>query len=799
MTGDAIGRVVDALRARGRRTESRGQGQYMAQCPSHDDRTPSLSVSQGDAGALLHCFAGCETRAVAAALGLSIYELYDDYGESASATAANHLADMARERLRELLAGSAAGNPTEHIDLAAAGAQEAEYGYESAEGAPLFRVMRRPGKQFTQQRWDPDAGSWVNGLADVDRVLFRLPQVLAARALGQPIWVAEGEKDVLALEAAGVTATTSPQGASSWSKVADHSREVLADAQVIVIADKDDPGRTHAEAIRDSLSDVAESVLVVEALEGKDAFDHLMTGHRLDEFVPWNDAADDSGRSAPPLPPGMTGADVLDRIAAVIRRFVVMPSEGALVAAVLFIAHTHAVEAADSTPYLHVTSPERRSGKTQLLEVLAELVANPLHASSASASAIYRGLVDSDGNRATLLLDEVDTVFGTGGMSESGEALRNVLNAGNRRKSARVIRTNRNTGKNEYFDCFGPKVLGGIGSMPDTVEDRSIQIPMARALEHELAELSWASAREVDAACSEVRPLVARWASDAEDDAGQLRPERVSGLNPRAWDAWEPLIALAQLAGGAWEANARKAAAELSGDRDDDGSSNRLGNRLLRDCFEAFGDDARLSTPDLIQRLESLPDSQWRFLDGNGLTGDKLARLLKGYGARPFQFRDRFGQKVRGYAAEHFRSAWARYAGITDNTTRSLSPDAAVQPVQPVRGPTDARGDQSNPQNEVPAVPAVPGAPGTAANEPPASAREDLFKDLNPLCQLLAEQLIDHLLRTGSELDLDDVDAVERVLGTDPGQRGAVASAITAVKVWRQSQRGRGSTGEVPR
>lgn len=422
----------------------------------------------------------------------------------------------------------------------------------------------------------------------------------------------------------------------------------------------------------------------------------------------------------PELPPGMSGAAVLDTVGEVVSRFIVLPSPEALVAVVLFVAHTHAVEAAYCTPYLHVTSPERRSGKTQLLEVLAELVAHPMHSSSMTAAVVYRGLVQ-DGVRRTLILDEVDTVFGPK-PSEAGEALRQVLNAGNRRKG-KVMRADRNTGKVEEFDPFGPKVLGGIGDLPETVADRSVRIAMRRALPEELASLDYAGGREIDAACQSVRPLVARWAHDVEELAGNLRPERVEGLNARAMDAWEPLLALAELAGGEWPEKAREAAVVLSGEREADADSGGLARRLLFDCHEAFGDVERLSSAELVASLRSMQDSPWHSLDGSGLDASTLSRLLRRYEVRPEKLRVHGeANPVRGYRRSVFVDPWARYVGVTDRGYRPETRNTRNIPAhESIRGRNTSRHVPGDVPPENPHgngnVPGVPPSPGVGTTE----------------------------------------------------------------------------------
>jgi len=156
---------------------------------------------------------------------------------------------------------------------------EATYTYTDEQGSELFRVVRFDGKRFKQQR---KVGTrWVDGLGDTRRVLYRLPEVVAAVRAGHMVYVCEGEKDVDALRQVGVVATCNPMGAGKWS---DEFSEFLRGANAVVVQDKDDKGRTHAREVARSLAQVASSVRVVEALTGKDASDHLEAGHTVDEF-----------------------------------------------------------------------------------------------------------------------------------------------------------------------------------------------------------------------------------------------------------------------------------------------------------------------------------------------------------------------------------------------------------------------------------------------------------------------------------------------------------------------------------
>lgn len=239
-----VGRVLEALSACGTPARKNGNG-WQAKCPAHDDRSPSLSISEGrDGRALLNCHAGCETPAILAALGLSMEDLFVDEDRPTS--------DPVIQR----------------------------YVYTDEDGTPLFRVCRTERKRFFQERCVH--GSYTPGLGTTRRVLYHLPEALSAAADGRRVFVVEGEKDADALRAAGATATTSAMGAGKWR---DEYSQSLAGADVVVVADKDGPGYAHAASVVASLEGHAASVRMVQSARGKDASDHLAGGFDLDEFV----------------------------------------------------------------------------------------------------------------------------------------------------------------------------------------------------------------------------------------------------------------------------------------------------------------------------------------------------------------------------------------------------------------------------------------------------------------------------------------------------------------------------------
>lgn len=175
-------------------------------------------------------------------------------------------------------------------------------------------------------------------------------------------------------------------------------------------------------------------------------------------------------------------AAVLDDAVRFLQRYVVLRAEHR-VALALWIAHTHAIDTADATPYIATMSAEKRSGKTLLLEVCSLLVREPLPTANISDAALFRAISELT---PTMLMDEVDAVFGP--KARDREELRGILNAGYRR-GAHVLRMGgAKMTTLERFPVFCPKLFAGLGELPDTLADRSIRIRLERRTREEPIE-----------------------------------------------------------------------------------------------------------------------------------------------------------------------------------------------------------------------------------------------------------------------------------------------------------------------
>jgi uncharacterized protein DUF3631 len=348
---------------------------------------------------------------------------------------------------------------------------------------------------------------------------------------------------------------------------------------------------------------------------------------------------------------------LLDELYAFVRRYVVL-SEAQAVAVSLWLVHTYCIEAAEATPYLAITSAEKRSGKSRLLEVLALLAARPLAAAGATEAALFRSLAASP--PPTLLMDEVDALFGAKARGDN-EDLRALLNAGYRRGTPVLRCVGEGTKQRvEPYAVFGPKALAGIGRLPDTIADRSLPIRLKRRTAEESVERLRARDARVEA--DPLRDQLDLLAEDCVEQLALARPELPSELDDRAQDACEPLVAIADLAGGTWPARARAALVELRGN-DEDNDSSSLGIRLLADLqtiFAARG-GCQIPTADLLESLCALEDAPWQELGGRRLSSRRLASLLRPYRVSPHDLRMDDDRILKGYRLDDLSDAFRRY------------------------------------------------------------------------------------------------------------------------------------------
>src|SRR3954465_14258995 len=236
-------------------------------------------------------------------------------------------------------------------------------------------------------------------------------------------------------------------------------------------------------------------------------------------------------------PEQVNGAKLLDEVAATIRRYVVLPRDAALTAVVLWIGATHAVPAWNCAPRLVIRAPEKRCGKSRLLDMAAGMGHRPLMTTNASPSAVYRsiGLMPSD--PPTLLIDEADTIFGP--KAGDHEDLRGLLNAGHQRGRP-TLRYDAGSRSVEKIETFAMAALAGIGAMPDTIEDRAAVIRMRRRAPGEEVQ-PFRYPRDAPKLAQLAKDLHA-WIRTHSKELEDATPDMP--LEDRAADTWEPLMAI---------------------------------------------------------------------------------------------------------------------------------------------------------------------------------------------------------------------------------------------------------------
>jgi len=352
---------------------------------------------------------------------------------------------------------------------------------------------------------------------------------------------------------------------------------------------------------------------------------------------------------------------LLNSTATTLSRFVVLPAHAADTLA-LWILHTYAYQLRDVSTYIGIESPEKRCGKTTLLTVLAELTSRPVVASNISSPAFFRVIQET---KPTLLIDEADTFL------QANDEFRGILNSGYTRKTAYVIRVandpglqpsdlnteNRtlNTGSNlRHFSTWCPKAIAAIGRLPDTLSDRCIIIRMQRKIGSEPCE----RVRNLDG--SQIRTRCEELIKNHTALIRSAQPIIPRELNDRAADLWEPLLVLADLAGGDWPERARRAALALSSAAQDHSPIGSLLFDLLL-LFTQLPDNKKFFTRDIIEYLASLGSRPWSPLTkGKPITDLWLSAQFRPYGIAPKTvWIDH--QSAKGYATDQFDEVFRRY------------------------------------------------------------------------------------------------------------------------------------------
>jgi putative DNA primase/helicase len=368
-----------------------------------------------------------------------------------------------------------------------------------------------------------------------------------------------------------------------------------------------------------------------------------------------------------PWPDPVDGEQLLCEFAAFFERFAVV-QKGGTCALSLWVLHTYALAAAYISPILAIVSPEKRCGKTVLLDALFRLAWRAITVANITAASLFRAV---EKWTPTLLVDEADSFLA------GNEELRGVINSGHRRDTAKVIRTVGDEHEPRVFSTWGPKAIALIGRLPATLEDRAIVLPMKRKTSGERVERF--RPERIVAELEVIRRKAGRWAADNLETLRESDPTIPEVLNDRAQDNWRPLLAIADAAGGSWPHQARKAAILLSS-QENAGETSAAVQLLadLRDFFQNTKQDF-LSSEDVVAKLLEMEERPWgEWKKGKAITKIQVAAILRKFGVRPKQtWLD--SSPSRGYELADFNDAFSRYLpsesvdSVGTNDDRGLS------------------------------------------------------------------------------------------------------------------------------
>jgi len=362
-------------------------------------------------------------------------------------------------------------------------------------------------------------------------------------------------------------------------------------------------------------------------------------------------------------------AELLDDVRATIRQFIVCEPETATAAA-LWIGFTWIIDHVQVAPLAIITAPEKRCGKTQLLDIIGRLSRRSLFASNISPAATFRVI---EAKSPTLLIDEADAFF------RDNEELRGVINSGHTRTSAYVIRTVGDNFEVKQFSTWAAKAIAGIGKLSDTIMDRAVILPLRRkGPEEKIKRLRHAEPGLFEMLARKL----ARFGKDHGAAIGRTSPALPGALNDRAQDNWEPLLAIADFAGGRWPADSRRAALAISGDGKDNRSA---GEELLSDIRDIFDSASveRIALADLHKRLIDDETAPWATLNrGKPMSPRQLGARLKGFGIVAKAVHISAYEKPKGFHRKSFADAWTRYIDrAAPDGSAASSPDTPSPPV----------------------------------------------------------------------------------------------------------------------
>jgi hypothetical protein len=384
------------------------------------------------------------------------------------------------------------------------------------------------------------------------------------------------------------------------------------------------------------------------------ALDKMVTEAQADEIA----TTDEIVKEDEPYHSTVNGNELLDEMSKIISRYMILP-KGTLTPIVLWIASTYVYDAFNVFPKLGVISPEKRCGKTTLLEALGAFSCKVLLSSHITPSSIFRVV---EKTKPTLLIDEADTFI-----AGRNDELIGIINSGHTKRTASVIRIEGKDFTPKKFSTWSPMAFASIKGLAGTIMDRSIVIQLRRRT---MAETVARIPVDFWEDSELIRQKLVRWGLDNFNDlkANHIEPPIIQ--NDRAITNWLPLFTIAHSVGGKWPEKVNASYLILNNQEDEDSAP----VMLLQDIQFIFHDRNcdRIHSVDLVRYLVDMEERPWcEWKRGNPMTANSLAKQLTTFGIRSKTIRAGIPSKtLKGYELKQFTDSFSRYI--------PLSPDVPI-------------------------------------------------------------------------------------------------------------------------
>ena len=433
--------------------------------------------------------------------------------------------------------------------------------------------------------------------------------------------------------------------------------QVLSDDVIEAVQAQAVQNAIESETDKQTIERMAKLSLLEYARQSKDASEKLgITPSQLKQVVADFKKTQEPTTDKPPLietvepwDSPVNGSQVLNEVLAQLQAHVIAPVE-TLHTASLWVCMTWLSDVATVLPVALITAPEKNCGKSTLLNAMAKMSKSALITSNMTSAVLFR-LIDK--HAPSLFIDEVDTFL------RDNLELGGILNSGHTKDLAYVMRCEGDNFEPVRFSTWCPKALSGISAsnISGTLSSRSIILNMRRKQAGESAQNIRHTAPEI---FTDIKRKLARWADDNAGAFSQLHPV-IDGLNNREQDNYEPLLAIAMLAGGEWVQHLERA---CNVSRQNNEESKSIGVELLEACKQIFEINHvdKIRSTALLEHL--LKDDEAIFATYNRGAPIKLRQVTKrlgDYGIKSKPLRFGYDGVSKGYELLQFEDAFKTY------------------------------------------------------------------------------------------------------------------------------------------